>query len=164
MKRGEKFASSRADWTKKSNISQMFDVIYDELVDAKVAVVREEPVFTDREGNIVEESKAFGLLQDIEVTHPEYILFGDETGCNTSQKKDGHIAGTKYVCTPKTTPQLRCSTSDHRFTMLLITAGTGDAVCCVIIFQTADGQVPLLWAMGVDVRHENPVRSPNDEI
>ncbi len=39
-KRGEKFASSRADWTKKSNICQMFDVIYDDLVYAKVAVVR----------------------------------------------------------------------------------------------------------------------------
>ncbi len=34
---------------------------------------------------------------DTKLTHPEYFLFADETGCNTSMKKDGHIAGTKYI-------------------------------------------------------------------
>jgi hypothetical protein len=37
-KRDERFASSRADWLKFSYIKQMYNVIYDEFIDAGVAV------------------------------------------------------------------------------------------------------------------------------
>ena len=50
IKRGERFACSRSDWTKLENIVQMYDVIYDEMVDARIAVPRNTPVYTDREG------------------------------------------------------------------------------------------------------------------
>jgi hypothetical protein len=43
----------------------------------------------------VEEEFKSGEAIDIKIMHPNYILFGDETGCNTSQKKDGHEVGTK---------------------------------------------------------------------
>ena len=33
-KRGERFAKNRSDWTKRSNLVVMYDVIYDEMVDA----------------------------------------------------------------------------------------------------------------------------------
>ncbi len=33
-KKGEKFALNRADWTKLSNIKQMYEYIYEEMVDA----------------------------------------------------------------------------------------------------------------------------------
>ena len=56
-KRGEKFASARADWTKNSNISQIYDVIYNIMVEARIASERPEPVFTDRRGNEVEKSE-----------------------------------------------------------------------------------------------------------
>ena len=36
-KRGERFACSRADWTKKSNLAMMYNVIYDEMIDAGIA-------------------------------------------------------------------------------------------------------------------------------
>jgi hypothetical protein len=120
-KRGEKFASNRADWSKHSYIKQMYDVIYDEFVGAGVARKLPQEVFMDRLGNIVEKEKKFGEAIDIEITHPDYILFGDETGCNTSQKKDGHIAGTKYVVGRGQVPKTQCATTDHRFTLLPIT-------------------------------------------
>ncbi len=41
----------------------MYDVIYDELVDARVAVVLSEPIFTDMHANVVDESCQFGLAQ-----------------------------------------------------------------------------------------------------
>jgi len=46
-KRGEKFSSHHANWTKMKNVCQMYDVIYDELVDAGVAINLDVPVFTD---------------------------------------------------------------------------------------------------------------------
>mmetsp|Transcript_25506 Transcript_25506/g.46120 ORF Transcript_25506/g.46120 Transcript_25506/m.46120 type:complete len:152 (-) Transcript_25506:1151-1606(-) len=36
-KRGERFASCRADWTKKLNLAQMYDVIYDVMLEARIA-------------------------------------------------------------------------------------------------------------------------------
>jgi len=86
-KRGEKFATNRADWTKMKNIRQMYDVIYDELVEAGVALNLDNPMFTDYNGIEVEEDERFGLKQDIKITHLHYIMFADETGCNTSQRK-----------------------------------------------------------------------------
>ena len=44
---GERFACNRADWTKLRNIIQMYAVIYDELVDAGVAIKLDSPVFTE---------------------------------------------------------------------------------------------------------------------
>jgi hypothetical protein len=103
-KRGERFACNRADWTKLRNIVQMYDVIYDELVDAGVAIKLDSPVFTDRNGKEVSKNERFGKEQDIKITHNHYILFADETGCNTLQKKDGQVGGTKLIVERGTKP------------------------------------------------------------
>jgi hypothetical protein len=162
-KRGEKFAANRADWSKHFYIKQMYDVIYDEFVAANVARALETPVFMDRLGNIVEEDQKFGESIDIEITHPDYILFGDETGCNTSQKKDGHEAGTKYVVARGQTPRMQASTTDHRFTLLPITSASGEPVICVVIFQGKSKEIPADWVSGIDTRVE-PVRGEDGEI
>jgi hypothetical protein len=162
-KRGERFAANRADWSKHFYIKQMYDVIYDEFVDANVARALDTPVFMDRLGNIVEEEKKFGEAIDIEITHPDYILFGDETGCNTSQKKDGHEAGTKYVVARGQTPRTQSSTTDHRFTLLPITSASGEPVICVVIFQGKSKEIPANWVSGIDSRVE-PVRGEDGEI
>ena len=69
-KRGERFACNRAQWTTVRNIKQMYDVIYDEFVDAGISIYREKHVFTDKEGTEVDESERFGLIQDILITVP----------------------------------------------------------------------------------------------
>jgi hypothetical protein len=162
-KRGERFACNRADWSKLSYFKQMYDVIYDQMVDAGVARVREIAVFMNRSGDIVDEASKFGEPCDIEILHPDYILFGDETGCNTSQKKDGHEAGTKYICASGQVPKTACVTTDHRFTLLPITTASGEAVVSVVIFQGKSSEVPGNWADGIDVRVE-PLRGENGKI
>ena len=162
-RRGERFACNRADWTKLKNIEQMYDVIYDEMVDARVARVLEYPVFTDISGKEVDESQRFGKKQDIEITHKQYILFADETGCNTSQKKDGHISGTKYIVERGSTPQTMASDTDHKFTLLPFTSANGEAICCVVIFQHVHGNVPISWRTGFDATVE-PIRDKNGNI
>ncbi len=52
-KRGELFACNRANWSKLSYLKQMYDVIYDQMVDAGgVARLREIPVFMNRSGDM----------------------------------------------------------------------------------------------------------------
>ena len=49
-KRGEKFALNRHDWTTLPIIKQMYEVIYDKMVDACVAVSLQISIFTDSTG------------------------------------------------------------------------------------------------------------------
>ncbi len=65
-KRGEKFALNRSDWTTLPNIRQMYEVIYNEMVDANVAVSLENPIFTDINRQPEDhDTKRFGLAQNI---------------------------------------------------------------------------------------------------
>ena len=107
-------------------------------------------MFTDKEREKVDASERFGLIQDILITHPNYLLFADESGFNTSQKDDGAIGGEKLVEEAGIVLQRILSTTDHRFTMLPFTSGSGEAVCCVMIFQSETGEVPSLWQQGHD--------------
>jgi hypothetical protein len=65
LKKGEKFTSSHADWTELSKIQEMYEYIYDEMIDASIASPHENPVYTDREGNESEKNARFGLEQEI---------------------------------------------------------------------------------------------------
>ncbi len=89
----------------------MNNIIYNEMIDSKIAKKLEDAIFMDHDGKVVNESNCFGKMIDIEMTHPDYCIFGDETGCNTSMKKDGHIVGTKYITKKGTRAQRMASTS-----------------------------------------------------
>ena len=105
---------------------QMYDIIYNELAEARVAINFDEPMFIDRNGREVEEDKRFGLKQDMKITHPHYIMFANETGCNTSQKKDGHVGGTNFIVEHGTVPQVMLSDTDHRFILLPFTSASDE--------------------------------------
>jgi hypothetical protein len=178
VKRGERFASDRAEWSKEIYIRQMYDVIYDNLVNAGIAVKLPENVFMDASGNIVEnpdgvlnseidtqlDGKPLGLPCDTKIIHPEYLLFFDETGCNTNQKKDGHYGGEKFVCARGMTPKQICSSRDKHFTVLGLTAATGDPVLCVVIFASEKKEgVVGNWSEGIDIM-VNPVLDEKGEV
>jgi hypothetical protein len=151
-KRGERFAVDRSDWTRYETFEDMYNAVYAAMVDAGVAEKLERPIFTDRDGNEVSEDDPtrHGLKSEYRTTHPEFIFFADETGCNTSQKKDGNYGGRKFICKKGTKPQQQASTADHPFTVLPFTSATGEAVCCVVIFQSNTDAVPLQWTSGID--------------
>lgn len=162
-KRGEKFASNRADWTKAPYISQMYDRIYETFVKARVAVKLDKPVSNDIQGNVVTEDLQYGLPCDTEILHPDYILFADETGCNTNQKKDGHYGGTKYIVGRGTVPKEYACTTDKHFTLMGFTAANGEPVCCVLIFTGEKQDIPLYWSTGIDIKVV-PVMDENSNI
>ena len=128
-----------------------------------MAINLDVPVFTDQHGNEVTEDERFRVVQEIKIIHPDYIIFADKTGCNTSQKKDGQVGGRKLVVEKGTVLQVMSSDSDHKFTCLPFTSASGEAVCCVIIFQSKTGEVPFDWRMGIDAI-VNPIQNGKGEI
>ena len=53
--------------------------------------------YVNDEGEKVESEGDVGLKVTVEITHPEWILFGDEVGVDISQKDDGNIGEQKFV-------------------------------------------------------------------
>ena len=76
----------------------------------------------------------------------------DETGCNTSQKKDGHNAGERKIVGVDNVPRSECNSSDHRLNLLSITEATGEVIMYVVIFQSKQKEVPVRWQSGIDVQ------------
>jgi hypothetical protein len=179
VKRGEKFASDRSEWSKEIHIRQMYDVIYDNMVNAGIASKLDQEVFMNADGMVVDNpenkhnfdiipnspDRALGLPCNIKIIHPEYLLFFDETGCNTNQKKDGHNGGQKFGCGRGMTPKQISSTRDRHFTVLGLTAATGEPVLCVVIFTSdkKEGGVVANWSEGIDITVD-PVKDENGEI
>lgn len=153
-KRGERFEANRSDWSKEVYIKQMYDVIYDNMLEARIAIALDDPVYMDQHGNVVDENdpSRLGMQCDIKILYPEYLLFADETGCNTSQKKDGHYGGRKLVGERGTTPKTIASSTDKHFTVLGFTAASGDPVLCVVIFAGDRNTMPGNWTAGIDIQ------------
>ena len=164
-KRGRRFHVNRLRWSKRKHIEKMYTQIYKSYLDAGVARRLDKAENRNRDGVVVEsDSERFGEPCDIEVLHPDHILFMDEVGCNTNQKEDKNIGGTTY-CAPKgEDAYLISSGADHRFTMLPIIAATGEPVIYVIIFRSNSkkkvapenqkeyqSEVPKRWKTGIDI-------------
>lgn len=65
----------------------MYKVIYDELVDANVAIQLQTGIFMDVSGNPVDETEQYGMKQTIKITRTRWILFAHESGLLTLQNK-----------------------------------------------------------------------------
>ena len=136
------FTCNHAEWTHTRNIKQIYDVVYNEMVDAEIAIAREKHVFTDHKGKEVDENERCGLVQNILIRKPKYLIFTNESGFNTSQKNDGRIGGAKHIVECGTVPQKVAFATNHRFTMLPFTSGSSYAMYCVFIFKTETEQIP----------------------
>ena len=95
--------------------------------------------FVDEEGEQTEsENDAVGLKIKVEITHPEWILFGDEVGSNISQKGDGHIAGQKIVTVKNTRANMKTSHKDEQFALIGLTAACENPVMAIVIFAAEE--------------------------
>ncbi len=66
--------------------------------------------------------------------HPEWLVFVDEVGSNTSQPKDGKFGGQTYLCTKEGHAQQIATMKNAHFTHLGFTAANGKPIMCAIIF------------------------------
>ena len=132
----QKFAKDRSEWSVYRNFVQMYEEVYDAMVEAGVAEKLEEPMWVDVNGNACDEEQAFGSRKATHtLTRPDMVLFVDEVGCNTSQVGDGHVGGQKKIVPRGTVPKESATTNDNHFTLLGFTAATGEPVMCAIIME-----------------------------
>jgi len=134
-RRGQKYELNRQNWTTYANFVHMYDHTISEMIDSGVAVKLDTPEWMDRYGNICDESSAFGCQVFHKLVRPDMCVCGDEVGGNLSMKGDGHIAGTKLLTGVGNVPKLQTSTRNRRFTMIGLTAFTGEPVMCILIFE-----------------------------
>ena len=150
----------RSSWCTKEHFKNMYDAIYEKMVEANVAKKLDEEVMLDIDGNIVDdETKMYGRKTRYILTKPEMVLFVDETGCNTNQKDGSQVGGRCFVV-PRddTEPGLVGCTSDIHFTVLCFTSATGHPVMCAIIVKSTKEscKLPIRWTEGIDIR-KNPI-------
>ena len=90
-----------------------------------------------------------GLKIKVEITHPEWILFGDEVGSTISQKDYGHVAGKKVVTPKNTRANMKTSHKDGKIILIGLTAMSVDHVMVIIIF--AAEELSFEQMMGHDI-------------
>ena len=104
------------------------------MEDAGVAERLENPVWMNKSGEEVNEDDAFGCKVTHKITRPDMCLVVDEVGGNTNQKGDGNVGGELQLCESGKTPQQKINTKDKHYTLLGLTALTGEPVMCIVIF------------------------------
>jgi hypothetical protein len=137
-KRAVKFDSKRNDWCTLENFEKMHQWVYAAMVNSNVAIKLPEKKMVQLDERITD-NKEEGVGRETEfiLTRPEYVLFVDEVGCNTSQKSDGNVGGQKFVVEKNKRALIRASHQDCHFTVLGFTNALGEPVCCVIIIAAA---------------------------
>jgi hypothetical protein len=132
-KKGHKFSKDRSEWSIHRNFVQMYDEVYEAMVKAGVAEKLSEPMWVDEKQQATEEKNAFGQKATHLLLRPEYVVFVDEVGCNTSQEGDGARGGEKKIVSRGTVAKETATTNCNHFTVLGFTAATGDPIMCAII-------------------------------
>jgi hypothetical protein len=138
----------RRTWVTRENFENMYKNIYEAMVEAGVAEELTKPIHYDE-----------GLPTKYQLIHPEYVLFVDETGCNTNQLNDGRVGG-ELLILPKLDRECGAPTganTDLHYTVLPFVSGTGEAVLCTIIFKSKQdiSEIPINWKTGIDITCED---------
>jgi len=138
----------RRTWVTRENFENMYENIYETMVEAGVAEELTKPIQYDE-----------GLPTKYRLIHPEYVLFVDETGCNTNQLNDGRVGGELFIL-PKLDSECGAptgATTDLHYTVLPFVSGTGEAVLCAIIFKSEldISEIPINWKTGIDITCED---------
>ena len=152
VQKGYTMNALRTDWVTYSNVNKMYDLVYDQMVTAGVAcqLSPSEFYYVNGEGETVDKQIAsVGLKVKIEITHPEWIIFGDEVGTDLNMKDDGNVAGQKFVGNKNSRIKRTYSHKSGRFTVIGLTAATGTPVMCICIF--AAEELTFEQRMGHDI-------------
>jgi hypothetical protein len=148
-KEGHKVSKDRAKWSIYHNFSQMYDNIYDTMVEAGVDKKLDEPIWVNNNGIETDEKDAFGRMAAHALCHPDYVVFVDEVGCNTSQEGDGAHGDKKKIVGRGTVPKESATTNDNHFTLLGFTSATGEPVMCRVIIEGSKLQPEIVTGMDI---------------
>jgi hypothetical protein len=122
----------------------MYDDVYDAMVEAGVAKKLDEPIWVNNEGIETDEKDAFGRKATHALCHPDYVVFVDEVGCNTSQEGDGAHGGKKRLLEEaqfrkRVRPQM--TTTSHCWNSCLLLESL---LCAELLLKAANYGLKLL--------------------
>ena len=106
-KRGQKYEMDRDNWTTYRNFSKMYNHVIEEMCNDGVAEKLDYQIWMNRDGEECQPIEAFGCKVTHRIKHPDMCIVGDEVGCNSSRKSDGHIGGTLYSYEKMLFPNLK---------------------------------------------------------
>jgi hypothetical protein len=76
----------------------MYNGVYAAMVQSRVAIKLEDEVMVKLDGSITSNAEEqVGRKTKYILTHPKFVFFVDEVGCNTSQKIVGNNGGQKFI-------------------------------------------------------------------
>jgi hypothetical protein len=148
----------RLTWCTHDNFFNMYESVYESMVEAGVAIKHPEEVWLDKNNQItINQEEAVGRKTRYQLVKPERCVYVDETGCNTNMKNDGHVGGRRYIMGVNQIEGGRTGVvSDIHFTVLAFTSGTGHAIMCAIIMKSEKNvaDLPISWKLGIDITKE----------
>ncbi len=130
------------------NFANMYENAYDTMVEVGIAEVADEAIQNEA-----------GLPTKYKLTRPKFLLFVDETGCNTKQLNDGKVGGELFVM-PKNAGDTAApagATTNLHFMVLPFISGTGEPVLCAIIFRS-DQQISEIPVTDLTVNDVDDVK------
>jgi hypothetical protein len=144
----------RHTWCKYEHFEEMYDCIYNCMVEAGICKLNADARYYNLNGVVVTDpANSFGRPTKYELTNPEMLVFVDETGCNTNQQTDGQIGGQNFVLPVDYKAGLLSATTDIHFTVLCFNLGTGQPIMCAVILKSDQEvcKIPLSWKYGIDI-------------
>ena len=97
----------------------MYNLVYDRMKEARILEALDEPVWMNREGDIVMSAEeALGMNFKHQVKHPDYMIFVDEVGNNTNMNDDGKVRGERLLKEKRQKAKITAATSYAHFTVL----------------------------------------------
>ena len=95
---GETQYSTCKYWSTHLNFTKMYNLVYDQMKEARILEALDETVWINLEDEIVMSTEeVLGMKFTHQVKHPEYMLFVDEVGNNTNMKYDGKVGVEKWL-------------------------------------------------------------------
>lgn len=145
----------RRTWCTVQHFTNMYNTVYDAMVQCGVAEMTENELMYDKYGKVTDDvAMMCGRPTKYRLLKPERCLFVDETGCNTNQKDDGYNGGEMFVVSVDQQETGRNgSVTDIHFTVLPFISGTGEAVLCAIVLKSEKDikDIPIKWKYGIDI-------------
>lgn len=156
----EDFDRKREFVVNTKNIQKMYDLQYEAWVVSGVAEKTEDYIYYNNSGvevsweDIVSKKEVqCGRKTKYRLVYAQYVFFFDEVGNNTNTKNDGRIGNTKFIVCKNSRGLRRGSRYDCRWTLLCLTAATGEPIMMVVIIQKV-GDLDALEVTGIDITKE----------
>ena len=132
------FPNRRSQWATYENFELMYDKTYEIWEECGIAEKLQRPLHLDRNGfEFVPDETNRHLICPYRLLYPQAALAADEVGNNTGTTKDKLVGNEKRLHSRQDGRRaLKVSSeSDIAWTLLAITALTGECVCCVVIIE-----------------------------